>query len=205
MEPAVLVGFAMACVVLNLVPGPGMLFITAHGIAGGRRAGVIAAAGMASGTVVHTGAAALGLGALLRVAPFALDTVRILGALVLMYLAVSALRSADGRGPAIPRRSLRRTYWSAVLTNLANPKVVLFFLAFVPQFVTSGGWSPTAQITVLGGVLVVIGLVLDCVIGLASGTFAAMLARRPAVRRWLRRVSAAVFGGLALRLLADAR
>jgi threonine/homoserine/homoserine lactone efflux protein len=112
-----LVAFAVACVVLNLVPGPGMLFITAPRDLRWAQAGVVAAPGMASGTVVHTVAAALGLSMLLTAAPLALDAVRVVGAAVLLYLAVTALRSARAGidpGPRGQRRSLRRTYWSAV-------------------------------------------------------------------------------------------
>ncbi|GAA1573699.1 LysE family translocator [Kribbella sancticallisti] len=200
-------GFALACVILNVVPGPGMMFIVAHGISGGRRSGVMAAAGMASGTVVHTVLAALGLSALLRAAPFALDAVRIAGAVFLLYLAVNALRSARATA-AQPnqvgaRKSLRRTYLSAILTNLANPKVVLFYLAFVPQFLTPHGWAVSTQILVLGAVLIAIGLVMDGVVGLMSGTFSALLLQRPAFERWLKRISGVIFGGLALRLLTD--
>jgi threonine/homoserine/homoserine lactone efflux protein len=206
-EPVAVLSFAIACVVLNLVPGPGMLFITAHGIAGGRRAGIAAAAGMASGTVGHTVAATLGLSALLYAAPFALDVVRVVGAVVLLYLAVNALRTASTTAQAGLEggrsRSLRRTYAMAVLTNLGNPKVVLFYLVFVPQFLTTGpgGWPFTAQMLVLGAVLIAIGLVMDCAIGVAAGTFSVLLMGRPAVQRWLKRISAAVFGGLAIRLL----
>lgn len=197
-------GFAMACVVLNLVPGPGMMFILANGMSGGRRAGVVSAVGMATGVLVHTVAAALGLSALLHAAPFALDAVRIGGAVFLVHLAISALRETkDTAARRGARRSLGRTYLSAVLTNLANPKVVLFYLAFVPQFLTQGGWPTAAQILVLGAVLVAIGLVMDCVIGLAAGTFSALLLRKPAFQRWLKRASAAIFGGLALRLLTE--
>lgn len=158
------------------------MFITAHG--------------MASGTVVHTVAAALGLSALLRVAPYALDTVRIIGAFVLLYLAITTWRSArraTDTAVARPRRSMRRTYGAAVLTNLANPKVVLSYLAFVPQFLTPRG------------ILVVLGLIMDCMIGLAAGTFSALLSRRPSFQRWLKRTSAAIFSGLALRLFVDSR
>jgi threonine/homoserine/homoserine lactone efflux protein len=206
MDALTIASFAVACVVLNLVPGPGMMFTIAHGITGGRRAGVVAAMGMASGTVVHTIAAALGLSALLRVAPAALDVVRIVGAVVLLYLAIANLRAANQAAVAVPRdgrRSLRRTYVSAVLTNLANPKVVLFYLVFLPQFVTQGGWSTGVQILVLGAVLIVIGLVMDGLVGVAAGTFSSLLQRRPSVQRWLRRVAAAIFGGLAVRLLSE--
>jgi threonine/homoserine/homoserine lactone efflux protein len=206
MDLNVALGFALACVVLNVVPGPGMMFIVAHGISGGRRSGVAAALGMASGTLVHTVLAALGLSALLRAAPFALDAVRIAGAVFLLYLAVNALRTARTAarsGPPEARKSLRRTYLSAVLTNLANPKVVLFYLAFVPQFLTPHGWPVSTQILALGSVLIAIGLVMDGLIGLMSGTFSSLLLRRPAFERWLKRISGVIFGGLALRLLTD--
>jgi len=205
MQLTTMVAFAGACLVLNLVPGPGMMFIVAHGIAGGRRAGVVAAAGMATGTVVHTAAATLGLSALLRAAPVALDVVRLAGAVVLIYLAITALRSAKTTTDTatVTRRSLRRTYVSAVLTNLANPKVVLFYLAFVPQFLTIGGWPTAAQILVLGAILVLIGIIMDTAVGLAAGAFSALLLRRPAVQRTLKRASAAIFGALAIRLATD--
>jgi threonine/homoserine/homoserine lactone efflux protein len=205
MDLTTLLAFAGACVILNLVPGPGMLFIVAHGIGGGRAAGLVAAAGMATGTVVHTVAAALGLSALLQAAPYALDAVRLAGAAFLLYLAVNALRSSNRATPVAgtTRRSRRRTYAAAVLTNLANPKVVLFYLAFVPQFLSRGGWPTTVQILVLGALVVVIGLVMDCGVAVTSGAFPAVLVRRPAVQRWLQRASAAIFGGIAIRLLAD--
>jgi threonine/homoserine/homoserine lactone efflux protein len=154
---------------------------------------------------VHTVLAAIGLSALLRAAPYALDAVRIAGGLFLLYLAVSALRSsrAPAQAGSVGRKSLRRTYLSAVLTNLANPKVVLFYLAFVPQFFTAGGWAVSVQTLFLGGVLIGIGLVMDCAIGLAAGTFSALLLHRPAFERWLKRVSGLIFGGLALRLLGE--
>jgi threonine/homoserine/homoserine lactone efflux protein len=207
MQLTTMLAFAGACLVLNLVPGPGMMFILAHGIAGGRRAGLVAAAGMATGTVIHTAAAALGLSALLRAAPYALDVVRLVGAVVLIYLAITALRAArtdTGKMTApVPRRSLRRTYLAAVLTNLANPKVVLFYLAFVPQFLTVDGWPVSAQILVLGAMVVLIGVVMDCAVGVAAGTFSARFLRRPAIQRHLKRASAAIFGTLAVRLVAD--
>jgi threonine/homoserine/homoserine lactone efflux protein len=183
-----------------------MMFILAHGISGGRRSGLTAAAGMATGTVVHTAAAALGLSALLRAAPVALNVVRIVGAVVLLYLAIAALRSARTGAPMTakgPKRTLRRTYLAAVLTNLANPKVVLFYLAFVPQFLDPHGWPIAPQIAVLGSLVVVIGLIMDSGVGLAAGTFSKALTTRPAIQRGLKRASAAIFGGLAVRLLVE--
>lgn len=207
MDLSILIAFAAACVVISVVPGPDMMFIAANGMARGRAAGVIAALGMSTGITVHTIAAALGLGALLQAAPVALDVVRIVGAVFLVYLAISTLRSARHVAEEAPERhderSLRRTYVMAVLTNLANPKVILFYLAFLPQFVTAGGWATPVQFLVMGAILVVIGFAVDGTVGLAAGALSALLRRRPAIQRWLNRLSAAIFGALAVRLVAD--
>jgi threonine/homoserine/homoserine lactone efflux protein len=207
MDLSLLLAFAAACAVISLVPGPDMMFILANGIARGRAAGVVAAAGMSTGLAGHTVAAALGLGALLAAAPVALEAVRIVGAIFLVYLAVTTLRSARDAAEAAPERfggrSLRRTYVMATLVNLSNPKVVFFYLAFFPQFVTEGGWAMPVQFLVMGAVLIVIGFLVDGTVGLTAGALSALLLRRPVIRRWLDRVSAAIFGALAVRLVAD--
>ncbi|HEX6353467.1 LysE family translocator [Actinophytocola sp.] len=207
MDLSMVLAFAVAAFVISIVPGPDMMFIMANGIARGRAAGVVAAAGMSTGIVGHTVAAALGLGAVLQAAPVALDTVRIVGAVFLVYMAISALRSAKDVATTAPAkfgaRTLRRTYVMAVLVNLSNPKVVLFYLAFLPQFVTEGGWAVPVQFLVMGAILIVVGFSVDATVGFAAGTLSALLLRRPAVQRWLNRVSAAIFGGLAVRLVAD--
>ncbi|WP_153032885.1 LysE family translocator [Amycolatopsis sp. YIM 10] len=209
MDLSVLLAFVAAALVISLVPGPDMLFIVANGIAKGRRAGVVAALGMSTGLAVHTVAAALGLGALLQAVPAVLDAIRITGAAFLVYLAVSTLRSskqalANTDPEPVPDRSLRRTYVLAVLTNLANPKVILFFLAFFPQFLhADAAWPMWAQFLVLGAVFIAVGLSVDGSVGLTAGALAALLLRRPSIRRWLDRVSAAIFGALAIRLVAD--
>jgi threonine/homoserine/homoserine lactone efflux protein len=207
MDLSTVLAFALACVVISVVPGPDMMFIMANGIARGRAAGVVAAAGMSSGLAGHTVLAALGLGALLQAAPIALEAVRIAGAVFLVYLAITTLRSAKDVASTAParfgERSLRRTYLMATLVNLSNPKVVLFYIAFLPQFVTEGGWPMPAQFLVMGAILIVIGFCVDATVGLTSGMLSTMLQRRPGVQRWLNRVSAAIFGGLAVRLVAD--
>lgn len=215
MELTLLAAFVVACVVISIAPGPDMMYIVANAIAAGRRAGVVAAVGMATGIAVHTVLAALGLGALIQAAPAVLDGLRVVGAVFLLYLAFSAWRSSrqpydldpgaasDGAG----LRSLRRVYAMAVLTNLSNPKVIIFYLAFLPQFLTTGPGSlpATGQLLVLGVTLSVVGLSIDASIGMVAGTLSAKVLRRPGFRRWLERLSAAIFGGLAARLVIDAR
>jgi threonine/homoserine/homoserine lactone efflux protein len=207
MDLSIVLAFAVACVVISVVPGPDMMFILANGIARGRAAGVVAAAGMSTGLAGHTVAAALGLGAVLQAAPVALDAVRLVGAVFLVYLAITALRSAKDVAATAPEkfggRSLRRTYVMATLVNLSNPKVVLFYLAFFPQFVTEGGWPMPVQFLLMGAILIVTGFCVDASVGVAAGALSTVLLRRPSIQRWLNRVSAAIFGALAVRLVAD--
>ncbi|PXY20713.1 LysE family translocator [Prauserella muralis] len=212
MDLSTFLAFLAAAALISLVPGPDMMFVAAHGMAKGPKAGVVAALGMSTGLAVHTVAAASGLGVLLQAAPAVLDAVRLLGAAFLLYLAWSTLRSARERvkseaDPALgaaAARPLRKTYVMAVLTNLANPKVVLFYLAFFPQFVAVDGSMPVwAQFLVLGAAFIVVGFAVDGSVGLATGTLSALLLRRPSVQRWLDRISAAIFAGLAARLVAD--
>jgi len=213
MELGLVLAFVAAVFLLSVAPGPDMMFVVANSLTGGARAGLVAAVGMSTGLAVHTFAAAFGLGALLRVAPWILDGVRVAGAAFLLYLAVDALRSSRRhRAPAAdlraePARSIRRVYLMATLTNVANPKVVLFYLAFVPQFVSTGAgsWPVATQLLALGGLFVVVGLLVDGTVGMVAGRIAQQVLRRPAVRRRLDQVAAVVFGALATRLIVDSR
>jgi threonine/homoserine/homoserine lactone efflux protein len=212
MNHALLIGFVVAVALVSLAPGPDMLFIVANAISGGRRAGVVAALGMSTGLACHTVAAALGLGALMQAAPALLEGVRIAGAAFLLYLAVTTWRSSRTHQfvttPTVEQpRSVSRVYAMAVLTNLANPKVILFYLAFFPQFLTTGtgSWPATTQFLVLGATFIVVGLAVDASAGVAAGALSEQVLRRTGVRRWLDRASAAIFGGLAVRLALDAR
>jgi threonine/homoserine/homoserine lactone efflux protein len=207
MELSILLAFTVASALISLAPGPDMMFIIANGIARGRRAGVIAALGMSTGIAIHTVAAAAGLGALLAAAPAVLDVMRVLGAVFLVYLAVVTWRASRKAAAAVetpvPQRSLRRMYTMAVLTNLSNPKVILFYLAFFPQFISQDGWPAWAQFLLLGAILICVGLSIDATVGFLAGALSEFLVRRPAIRRWMDRVSAAIFGALAVRLVAD--
>jgi threonine/homoserine/homoserine lactone efflux protein len=210
-DPALVLAFVAAAFLLSVAPGPDMLFIVANAAAGGRRAGLVSAVGMSTGLAVHTVLAAAGLSALIAAAPDALVAIRVAGAVFLVYLAVSSWRAggtAVGEEPAIVEgRSLRRTYAMATLTNLANPKVVLFYLAFLPQFLSHGhgAWPVPAQLLALGALFIVVGLSVDGTVGFAAGSLAEKVLRRPAVRRGMQRASAVVFGGLAARLAFDTR
>jgi threonine/homoserine/homoserine lactone efflux protein len=214
MDVSVVLGFLVAVFLVSVVPGPDMLFIVANAAAGGRRTGVVAAAGMSTGLAVHSVAAALGLGALIQAAPQVLNGVRVAGAAFLLYLAYLTWRASRQEfgtpedAPQLPRRTLRRTYLMATLTNLANPKVILFYLAFVPQFITTGhgSWPATVQFLVLGAVFILVGFPVDAGAALLAGTLTERFFRTGSrIRRRLERVTAAIFAGLAARLAIDIR
>lgn len=205
MEFGVLLAFVGVVTVLSLVPGPDTFYIMANGMASGARAGVVAAIGISTGMAVHTLAAVFGVSALLRAAPAAMDVIRVFGIGFLLYLAFQAFRSSTSAkedAPAnVPTRSLRRVYTMAALTNLANPKIILFYLAFVPQFTSQAfPWPVPMQLLTLGGVFILVGVVLDGLTGLTAGRLAEFLGRRRSIRKWLDRVSAGVFGALAVHL-----
>jgi len=212
---ALLASFLVAVLLIQLAPGPGMLFILANGITGGARAGVAAAFGAAAGMVVHTVAAALGLAALFLHAPLVYDLVRIAGAGYLLWLAINSFRSADLAMP----RPLRpagaaarpaRVFGRALLNNLANPKVILFFVGYLPQFVDHGRGHVTVQFLILGALFLLVGLVVvDIPLGLCAGQAGQVLARRPALGRLTGKLSGTIYAGLAAwtlrRVAADTR
>ncbi len=200
--------FLSAALVVQLVPGPGMLFILANGIAGGARAGVAAACGAAMGMVFHTVAAAAGLAALFAHAPAAYNMLRIIGGVYLLWLAVGHFRSARAGRLASPNaetRSPRRVFLRAWLNNLANPKVILFYLAFLPQFVAPQAGSVTVQLLVLGVIFLLLGLAIDLALGVFSGRIGEWLRRRASLASWIERVAGTIMGGLGLRLLVSGR
>ncbi|MFE6196888.1 LysE family translocator [Streptomyces sp. NPDC057838] len=197
--------FLVAAFALCVTPGPDMMFIVAMGGRGGPAAGVMAAVGVACAMLVHAVAAALGLSALFTALPTLYHVLRWAGAAYLLYLAVKAFRdrSAPGDGTAgTAGPGLRRAFWQGAITNLLNPKVILFNVAFLPQFVDPSLGHVQGQLLVLGVTLVVMGLLWDGGVGLASGRLSLLLRRSARVNRWLNIVSGTVFTGLAVRLVA---
>ncbi len=196
-DPATLTAFLAAGLLLNLTPGADVMFATASGAAGGWRAGIAAAAGIALGCLVHVALTALGLAAALRAQPLALDGLRWAGAAYLLVLAVQSWRAAPARA-ANGAGGIRRAVAQGFVTNVLNPKVALFILAFLPQFTDPARGAVWAQILVLGGLFILTGFVVTSAYGALAGRLAAVLHRRGRV---LNRLAALVFGGLALRLV----
>ncbi|MFB4316639.1 LysE family translocator [Actinomadura sp. 21ATH] len=209
LDVSLFAAFVVAALALCLTPGPDMMFVVAMGGRGGPITGVMAALGVAFGASVHAVAAMLGLSALFTALPTLYHVLRWAGAAYLLYLAVKAFRdrgtveAADGT-PAAGGPGRRRAFWQGAITNLLNPKVILFNIAFLPQFVNPALGHTVAQFMVLGITLVTIGLAVDATIGLLSGRLADLLKRSRRAARALNIFSGTVFTGLAVRLAAGA-
>ncbi|MEV0096672.1 LysE family translocator [Streptomyces sp. NPDC050738] len=198
--------FLVAAFVLCITPGPDMMFIVAIGGRGGPSTGVMAALGVASAMLVHAVAAALGLSALFLALPTLYHVLRWAGAAYLLFLAVKAFRDrsvpgvGEADGKAGPVR--RRAFWRGAVTNLLNPKVILFNVSFLPQFVDPELGHVTVQLLILGMTITVMGFAVDGSIGLLSGRLSTVLRRSRRVARGLNIFSGTVFAGLAVRLAA---
>jgi threonine/homoserine/homoserine lactone efflux protein len=199
-DPVVLLAFIPAGLALNLTPGADMMFCLGQGLRGGPRAGMAANFGIAAGGLVHTLLAGLGLGALVAAHPLAFEVIRWLGVGYLCWLAVQALRGGalDPRAAA-ELRPLGHVFREAMMVNLLNPKVILFILAFLPQFVDPAR-PVLPQFLTLGAVFCAGGLMVNGIVGGFSGGIGRRLAGSATGARWLGRVSATIFAALALRL-----
>lgn len=205
-----LLAFLAAAVVLVILPGPGTAWIVAQALAGGVRRGLLAGLGLEVATLLHALAAGLGLSALLATSALAYEAVKYLGAAYLVWLGIKVWRSgeraASPDAPA-PDASGRRVFLRSVLTGVLNPKVALFFLAFLPQFVhPERGWA-WLQFLVLGALLALVGFCNDLVLSLAVGRFRRTMGGRIAGGggRWMQRVTGGVFIGIGLRLATQSR
>ena len=199
-DPFTLLAFIPAGLALNLTPGADMMFCLGQGLKAGRGAAMAANFGIAAGGMVHTTLAALGLGALVAAHPAAFEAIRWLGVGYLLCLAVAAFRAGPLMADAkVQPQPASRVFLQALMVNLLNPKVILFILAFLPQFVDP--LRPILpQFLTLGLVFCTGGLIVNGAVGLFAGSIGQRLARLANLSRWLSRISATIFGGLALRL-----
>ena len=185
---------------LLLVPGPAVLYITSRSIGLGRAAGLVSAMGIAVGALFHVAAATLGLSALLVSSASAFQFVKYAGAAYLIYLGIRTFRGGDtaALGPSRERIGLRRVFGQGVLVNLLNPKTALFFLAFLPQFVDPSRGHATLQIFELGVLFALMGWMSDSVWALVSGTFAEHIRGSVRLRSTQRKVSGGALIALGL-------
>jgi threonine/homoserine/homoserine lactone efflux protein len=200
--------FVLAASALIVTPGPAVLFIVARSVHQGARAGLVSAAGVATGAIVHVAGAVLGFSALLVSSATAFTAVRWLGAGYLVFLGVRTIRggSAAAEPVAPPPAPLRRLFVQGFWVNVLNPKTALFFLAFLPQFVDVARGRVALQLLVLGLTFIALGAVSDSLYALLAGSVARRISRSPAARRRASLVSGGVYVALGVgTVLAGSR
>ncbi|MEN3293973.1 MAG: hypothetical protein V7642_3226 [Burkholderiales bacterium] len=196
--------FCLAVLLLNATPGPDTAYIVGRSVAQGRAAGLVSALGISLGCCVHALASALGLTAILAASATAFLVIKLAGGAYLVYLGVRMMlaKAAPEAVAAAPgeARSLRKIFWQAVITNVLNPKVILFFLAFIPQFVRADSAQKTAAFLLLGVIFVAITTCWNSGTAFLAGTLARHASRNPTIKLWLERSVGAAFVALGVRL-----
>ena len=198
-----LAGYTLACVILAMTPGPDMTLFLARTVSGGRAHGFAAMFGAATGLVFHATVAALGVSALVAASPAAFGVLKVVGAAYLVWLGVNAIRHGaalrvGGGGPA---GTARGAYLAGVAINLTNPKVILFFIGFLPQFVSAGDPHPAAKLAFLGFWFWVVGVAISACIILVAERFIATMRANPRAMRVFDYCFGGLMGAFALRLL----
>ena len=195
--------FLGAAILLNLTPGPDTAYILGRTVTHGREAGIASALGISVGTIFHTGAAALGLSAILATSAVAFGAIKLLGGAYLIFLGLKMFFERSGQ-LSLPSNFRRRTPWAAfrqgVLTNVLNPKVALFFLAFLPQFIDPASGTKVLAFLFLGLTFVTTGTIWCFILAWFASAFSERLQANETVAQWLNCTAGALFVFLGVRL-----
>lgn len=197
--------FLFSALLLNISPGPDLLYILSRTISSGRKVGIASALGVCSGAFVHVVLAACGVSALIAASENAFDALKYAGAAYLLYLGVKSFLPAavsvlDQDSSLVKQYGVLQAYKQGILIDVFNPKVALFFLAFLPQFVQPSMGAPALQIFVLGCLVILIAIVVEVSFVLVAAKATERLRTRPNAGHWLDRVMGAVLIGLSIRL-----
>jgi threonine/homoserine/homoserine lactone efflux protein len=196
--------FVIASIVLCVVPGPDLAYLLSRCVAQGRKAGLFAALGINAGGYVHLAAAITGLSAIILTSSVAFTAVKWLGALYLIYLGISALRSSENSAPVSKSRLVGdrpwSIFWQGFISDVFNPKVAIFFLALLPQFVEVRAGNPVGQLALLGVTVNTIQLIVNFTLISVSAHVTRNLRQNARTAMWLRRVMGVTFIGLGARL-----
>jgi threonine/homoserine/homoserine lactone efflux protein len=194
--------FFVASLLLIVTPGQDMILVMSRSIAQGAGSGVATAAGVSVGLVGHTVLATLGLGAILQTSEWLFVALKLVGAAYLLYLGYGLLRTKHG-GLALETsspRPLRKLFFDGAFSNLSNPKIAVFYFAFLPQFVSPSAQHPTLTILAMGMAFALLTFLIKAPVGVFAGALSSWLRSRPRVLTWVYRSSGAVLVGLGLRL-----
>lgn len=209
-DPATFVQFLIATLIVAITPGPDMTLFVGRTLSQGRAAGLACMFGALTGCVIHTTLVALGLSALILASPQAFWALKLFGAGYLIWLAYGALRHGSAFSPKVEggraKRTLLQNWMAGIGINLLNPKVILFFVTFLPQFVHADDPNAIGQLFVLGAIFIVGSLPVNIPIIFAAEQFSHLLTRTPAVTRVIDYLFAGIFSAFAVRILtAQAR
>lgn len=201
-DPTTLLLFLAAAWAMILTPGPDILYVLTRGVAGGRRAGFVSGLGVGSGEVLHTVLVVFGLAAVLSASLTAFLIIKYLGTLYLLYLGVKTLRDKQAFALAASQRpqSLTSVYWQGLLTNLLNPKAVLFYVAFLPQFVNPEHGSPQVQIVAFGLLFAFSDILFLSLLAYTTDHLHRWFTRQPRFMAQLRWITGSILIGLGIRL-----
>ena len=199
--------FIAASLVIIATPGQDMILVLSRSITQGVSAGLATAAGVSVGLLGHTMLATVGLGAILRTSEWLFVVLKLVGAAYLIYVGIGLLRTKNAalNVQAAPRRSLSKLFADGALSNVANPKIAVFYFAFLPQFVQPGAQSPALSIFVLGVVFATLTFVVKGPVGYFGGLLSSWFQSRPSVLSWLYRSSGAILVGLGIKLAFERR
>ena len=206
LAPEQFFGFLLAAILLTASPGPDNLMVLGLGMSKGRRQGMVFGLGCALGCLSHTFLAVIGVSALIAASPTAFTALRIGGGLYLVWLGIGALRSTGGQAAARakePSQSLRSLFMKGLLANAINPKVVLFFLSLLPQFVIAANGNVPGQMLALGLIFTLQAAILFGLLGYFAGAVGAWLERKPGAGKWLDRLAGTVFIALGVKLIVS--
>ncbi len=196
--------FIIAGILLNLTPGQDTFYILGQSLSNGRRAGIISVFGISTGALIHILFASIGLSAILMTSALLFSIIKYIGAVYLIYLGVSALRKRT-KGPGqfnFDHRQMKygQIYRRGIITNLLNPKVAIFFLSFLPQFINPSYSSSPIPFIMLGGIFLSTGTIWCIVVALASSSMAQLLNTKPIFRPLMEKIAGSIFILLGLKL-----
>ncbi|KAA3628247.1 MAG: LysE family translocator [Proteobacteria bacterium] len=199
--------FFTTSILLGLAPGPDNLFVMAQSAQHGRKAGLLVTIGLCTGLLVHTSAVAFGLAAIFQASAVAFTVLKFVGAAYLLYLAWQAFRSsASDEGAALVGGvNVRRLYVRGIIMNVTNPKVSIFFLAFLPQFTDPAQGPIAPQVLLLGGLFIVATILVFGSISVLAGTMGSRFRRSALAQKALNWIAGSIFAGLAVKLAISER
>jgi threonine/homoserine/homoserine lactone efflux protein len=200
--------FAFTALLLNLTPGNDMLYVMARSTSQGSKAGIISSLGIMGGGIVHTTAAVAGLSAIIAKSATAFDIIKYVGAAYLIYIGVQSIlakKNTRNISPAVPKLSYKKIFWQGVITNVLNPKVALFFLAFLPQFINVKTGNTAMQILFLGVWFNVGGTLVNIIVSLLFGRIGKWLGGSSAFIHWQKKITGGILIALGIKVALSSR